>query len=622
MLKELKKDIQLILRGYKLIWTIDNNLIIWDIFRALLTVVSPYTTIYLSARIISGIAAGEPFRQLMFYAALTIFIQFAMSLLTRAVTRKVNAANQTRHDLFEIYFSSVNRNMQYEHLENPETHLRKDRITRAADASGFGFTYLIFQIEGCVNAIASVILSVTLTASLFTARVPGHTDGLWGFLNSPWAFLPILGLLIFQIFAVSSLNRRSADVFYREIKNFADQNRLSSYYHGMLEEYETGAEIRLFHEAPLIEKSWLKTLIHPTYLQNVIRAQSRFARIRSCVGFVMNISLYLFIAAKAYLGAFGIGNFVLYTGAISRFVNAMTNFFGNAVDLKANNAYLEEIFAYIDMPNSMYQGTLPVEKRAFCEGGDNEYEIEFRDVSFRYPASDAYALRHINLKFRIGERMAVVGKNGSGKTTFIKLLCRLYDPTEGEILLNGIDIKKYNYAEYMSLFSVVFQDFKLLSFSLGQNVAAAVQYDPERVEACLREAGFGDRLEHMPDGLETYLYKSFDEKGVEISGGEAQKIALARALYKDAPFIVLDEPTAALDPVAESEVYSKFNEMVHDKTAVYISHRLSSCRFCDDIVVFDNGQVVQRGSHDTLVADQSGVYHDLWTAQAQYYVAE
>ena len=192
----------------------------------------------------------------------------------------------------------------------------------------------------------------------------------------------------------------------------------------------------------------------------------------------MNISLYLFIAAKAYLGAFGIGNFVLYTGTISRFVNAVTNFFGNAVDLKANNAYLEEIFAYIDMPNSMYQGTLPVEKRAFCEGGDNEYEIEFRDVSFRYPASDAYALRHINLKFRIGERMAVVGKNGSGKTTFIKLLCRLYDPTEGEILLNGIDIKKYNYAEYMSLFSVVFQDFKLLSFSLGQNVAAAMQYDP------------------------------------------------------------------------------------------------------------------------------------------------
>ncbi|MEA4832692.1 MAG: ABC transporter ATP-binding protein, partial [Oscillospiraceae bacterium] len=217
---------------------------------------------------------------------------------------------------------------------------------------------------------------------------------------------------------------------------------------------------------------------------------------------------------------------------------------------------------------------------------------------------------------------AVVGMNGSGKTTFIKLLCRLYDPTEGEILLNGINIKKYDYDEYMSIFSVVFQDFKLFSFSLGQNVAARVDYDKTKVEACLKEAGFGDRLSSMPEGVETCLYKDFDEKGVKISGGEAQKIALARALYKDAPFIVLDEPTAALDPIAEYEIYSKFNEIVGDKTAIYISHRLSSCRFCDDIAVFHEGKLIQRGSHDKLVADEDGKYYELWHAQAQYYAEE
>ena len=218
--------------------------------------------------------------------------------------------------------------------------------------------------------------------------------------------------------------------------------------------------------------------------------------------------------------------------------------------------------------------------------------MEFRDVSFKYPNTDTYALRHVNLKFKVGEKLAVVGKNGSGKTTFIKLLCRLYDPTEGQILLNGVDIKKYDYDEYMSIFSVVFQDFNLFAFSLGQNVAAAKEYNKSKVEECLKKAGFGERLDSMPEGTETCLYKDFSERGVEISGGEAQKIALARALYKDAPFMVLDEPTAALDPVSEYEVYSKFNEIAGDKTAIYISHRLASCRFCDNILVFDNGNVV------------------------------
>ena len=225
----------------------------------------------------------------------------------------------------------------------------------------------------------------------------------------------------------------------------------------------------------------------------------------------------------------------------------------------------------------------------------------------------------MNVKFRVGNRMAVVGENGSGKTTFIKLLCRLYDPTEGVILLNGIDIRKYDYRDYMGVFSVVFQDFQLLSQSLGSNVACRADYDRDRVTRALIDAGFEERLATMPDGLDTLLYKDFGENGVEVSGGEAQKIAIARALYKDSPFIILDEPTAALDPIAEAEIYSKFNDIAGDKTAIYISHRLSSCKFCDEIAVFHEGAVIQQGSHDTLVADKNGKYYELWNAQAQYY---
>ena len=276
----------------------------------------------------------------------------------------------------------------------------------------------------------------------------------------------------------------------------------------------------------------------------------------------------------------------------------------------------QSTLAYIHVPDSLYKGTLPVEKRA-----DNEYELAFHDVSFKYPGSERYALRHLSMQLRVGERLAVVGQNGSGKTTMIKLLCRLYDPTEGVITLNGIDIRKYDYAEYQSIFSVVFQDFRLFSFPLAQNVAASADFDTERVLDSLEKAGFAERLAAMPQGLETPLYRDYSEDGVEISGGEAQKLALARALYKDAPFIVLDEPTAALDPVAEYEIYAAFDRIVGDKTTVYISHRLASCRFCDDIAVFDEGMLVQRGNHAALL-EQEGKYRALWNAQAQYYTEQ
>lgn len=212
-----------------------------------------------------------------------------------------------------------------------------------------------------------------------------------------------------------------------------------------------------------------------------------------------------------------------------------------------------------------------------------------------------------------------MGENGSGKSTFIKLLCRLYDPQEGQILLNGIDICKYRYDDYTKIFSVVFQDFQLLSQPLGANVAGCKEYDPVRVKKALTDAGFGERLASMPQGLDTYLFRDIEKDGVDVSGGEAQKIAIARALYKDAPFIILDEPTAALDPIAEAEIYAKFNEISGDRTAIYISHRLSSCKFCDEIVVFENGAVIQQGTHEQLLADADGKYCKLWSAQAQYY---
>ena len=329
---------------------------------------------------------------------------------------------------------------------------------------------------------------------------------------------------------------------------------------------------------------------------------------------VMTGLVYLFVCLKALGGAFGVGLVSQYIGAVTSLAGGVSDCIRTAGDLRNNAPFLSQVLELLDMKNVMYQGSLTTEKRA-----DRQYEIEFRDVSFRYPGAATDSLSHVSMKFKVGQRLAVVGENGSGKTTFIKLLCRLYDPTEGQILLNGIDIRKYRYDDYLAVFSVVFQDFQLLALPLGQNVAASVHLDRQRAEQCLRAAGFGDRLDALPEGLDTYLYKDYADTGVEVSGGEAQKIALARTLYKDAPFIILDEPTAALDPVAEAEIYQRFNDIVGNKTAIYISHRLSSCKFCDEIAVFDQGQVVQQGTHQELVACAGGKYEALWNAQAQYY---
>ncbi len=369
--------------------------------------------------------------------------------------------------------------------------------------------------------------------------------------------------------------------------------------------------------------SWLRQ-VHDAVLKLFRDFQLREQRVRLlgdlaevALTFLRNGAAYGYLLALALGEGLSVSEFLLYFTAVGNFTTWVTGILKGFGELHQFSLELSSVRGYIEAPEPFrMEGGKAIEPDTSLP-----YTLELRDVSFRYPNTETWALRHVNMKFQVGSRLAVVGENGSGKTTFIKLLCRLYDPTQGEILLNGIDIHKYSYRQYIDLFSVVFQDFQLLAFPLGQNVAAAVEVDKGRAARCLEMAGFGKRLAALPQGLETPLYKEFDESGVQVSGGEAQKIALARALYKDAPFVVLDEPTAALDPVAEMEVYENFDKIVGDKTAVYISHRLSSCRFCDDIAVFDHGHIVQQGSHDTLV-EAPGKYQELWHAQARYYAKQ
>ena len=248
----------------------------------------------------------------------------------------------------------------------------------------------------------------------------------------------------------------------------------------------------------------------------------------------------------------------------------------------------------------------------------NKCEIEFKNVSFKYPNTEKYILKNVSAKIKAGEHVAIVGQNGAGKTTFIKLLCHLYDNYEGKILINGREAGEYSFIEYVRLLSVVFQDFRLFAFTIKENVTVFEDKNVD-LEEIYKIAGIEEWIDSLEDKDETHIYKMFVENGVEPSGGQGQKLAIARALYKNAPIVVLDEPTAALDPISEYEVYKNFDRLVHGKTAIYISHRLSSCRFCDRIIVLENGLVVEEGTHEELMKNTKGLYFNMYNTQAKHY---
>lgn len=326
-------------------------------------------------------------------------------------------------------------------------------------------------------------------------------------------------------------------------------------------------------------------------------------------GILLCVSYYC-VLALAIAGTITVGMVLRYAQAIFQACMSVSASIRLAGEFRTDVGRIASTLEYLNLEAEKTKGD------SFTEM--TKGVIEFRNVSFRYPGTKELVLDHVNLKIETSEKIAVVGKNGSGKTTLVKLLCRLYEPEEGEILWNGKNIREYDLREWQKIFAIVFQDYSLLSLTLGQNVAASEQYEAERAKEVLQLAGFGKRLNKLKKGLETVVYPEYEQDGVSFSGGEEQKIAIARAIYKGGQICILDEPTAALDPVSESRVYESFDEIVKGKTAVYISHRLSSCKFSDRIFVLDNGKIAESGTHEALLS-QNGLYAQLWQAQAQYY---
>ncbi len=614
LIEIVKKDLNTTKRAIKLIQTFTPNYFLHSFLFAFDLAAAQYIGYYLAAEITDEVTGGKDIKKMAIMVAIMVISELVLVLLSKYSWRRIRVNEIITQQWEEIYLNNKSFSMDYKNMEDPEIRAKRQAIVDNRNLGGLA--YLVSRLSHIMRNIINIIFSIIMVSDMFFRHSNKPLSGIVGFADS-WVASLLLGIVIMVSCVVSFVSIHLVESNnYKINKKISSTKKIYSYYLGdYLDDSKTCKDVHIFNQQELINNASEK--VHSNWI-SLIKEKTDFWKKHTektiVVEYIILGLIYTFVALKAIAGTFGIGSFVKYATCIQKLLWNTNDFGAMLSRMHTLNEYIEDFFEYVDIPTEMHYGTIPTEKRM-----DNKYDIEFHNVSFRYPNTENYAIKNLNLKFKVGDRIAVVGMNGSGKTTMIKLLCRLYDPSEGYITLNGIDIQKYDYEDYLKLFSVVFQDFKLFSFSVGENVAASVDYDEEKVWSSLEKAGMLERVKAMPKGLKTPVYKDFEEDGVEISGGEAQKLAIARALYKDAAFVILDEPTASLDPIAEHEIYSRFNDMVKDKTAVYISHRLSSCRFCDRILVFDNGQLIQDGSHETLLENPDSKYSELWNAQAQYY---
>ena len=606
------KNIDTIKKVLKLVHKLQKGHIATIIFARLINASVPFVSVIFSSIILDQLIAKAPFEAIMKNALIVISYGFAASLVYWALVHVIEINSHCLNSKVDQLICEKSFDIDYDILEKQET---LDLIKKADEGKNSygGIDAFCSNFAQLIEMVAQIVYSVVILIPLFIPSkniVPGVFAH---FVNQWYSVFILVAVLLFKVFISSVINKKcqklQQELFNKNIK----VNREYGYYFDIIFDYSLGKYIRLYKSQKMIENrmnntlEWMESSFHQMMCRMISIQWPDFL-----VQFIVQFASYAYVGLKAMYGFISVGSALKYITSYGTLVNCITGISYNIIDLGIKSEYLSYFYDFMEIQNRRYDGTIPTEKR-----NDNEFEIEFRDVSFKYANTENYVLKHINQKIKIGTKTAIVGKNGAGKTTFIKLLCRLYEPTEGQILLNGIDIRYYDYKDYAKLFSVVFQDFNLFSFSIAQNVSGDIEYDHDKVVACLEKSGFGERLSKLEDGIESKIYQQ-EDKGIEISGGEAQKIAIARALYKDAPLVILDEPTSALDPVSEYEIYKRFDEMVQDKTSIYISHRMSSCRFCDKILVFDDGQIVEQGNHEKLL-NNKGLYSELWNAQAQYY---
>ncbi len=563
---------------------------VMEVLKTLIQIFQPFLGLFLTPLLVDELCGGRNVRTLATYAAVLVIGECVLSILLA----RVNTTLQKYQERLDNYFAmEISRHSMGLDFQLTEDKKALDQLEKAVtgmswySGGAYGIGEQVFMFIGNVFKIAGFVTVITV--------------------HAPALLIVVLIYVVISGWIRSKLN----EIELISYGNLSKSNRLFGYFGWEVVDFRFGKDIRLYDARRMLVEKWKK------YTEESIGAW----KWRADKGYPYNLALdgaglvrslitYFYAGYLVIREAFSIGIFTQMISAAGGLDATLGGLVWNVQELMKRCNYAYEYVLFMEYPEAMPKGTAHVKP--------GEHRIEFRNVTFAYPGTDKKVLDGVNITVEPGEHLSIVGLNGAGKTTFIKLLCRLYDPTEGEILVDGRNIMEYDYKEYVGQFAPVFQDFKIFGFSIGENIVFD-NMDQVRLKEILKLTGLDGMTQKLPKGVDTPVFKMFEEDGIEPSGGEQQKMAIARALYKNASVIILDEPTAALDPMAEYEIYKQFHSLVGDKTAFYISHRLSSCRFCDKIAVFSEGGIAEYGSHEELVNISGGIYAKMFEAQAQYY---
>ena len=495
------------------------------------------------------------------------------------------------HEFYDLNGKYIKIN--YEHLEDPAFRDRYQTATSTLNNNSQGF-------EGLYHNFFA-LLPMIFTAGLLSVII--------GIFQPLVLAACLIGGIIIVI-----VNREISKYVFKRRDDLSRAYRKKDYFYETCYNFAYGKDIRVFRlEEKLAEDYKRRSYDYITVVKQI--ANRRFSiGLFELLMLLLQDGLAFFFVIRAYFDqAISLGDVSFYIAAIIALSTALRGISGLLTEMNTNARLSDDYFDYLD-DQSLF--TLQGDRKAIPQ--EETLEIEFRNVTFTYPRSEQVILDGISFKINKGEKISIVGLNGAGKTTLVKLLCRLYRPKSGEILVNGRSIYEYDYESYLRQISAVFQDFKLFSYSLKENILNE-DGDEEEAYKVACKVGLKEKIDSLPEGINSLYSKIFDEKGIELSGGEAQKVAIARALHKNASLVILDEPTSALDPIAEAEIYMHFNELVEEKTAIYISHRMSSSVFCDRIIVIDSGKISAIAPHAELMKDTEGLYYKLFMTQAQNY---
>ncbi|WP_054741502.1 ABC transporter ATP-binding protein [Cellulosilyticum ruminicola] len=579
---------------FKEIWSYKPSYFIIYTLQIICKGIFPFINVVFPKYIIDELLGERDIQRLVYLIAIMIILNLIFSFVNIVLDENISKIyNDDFNRYFETNLSYKVMQIEFKNIENKEV---LEQVERAK--TGLSWSGGIGGIIGIVSSIISSCITLIGTVGILMIKAP-----------------ILIVIVLINVIIDAKFNNEKNKIQRKNFEDFSPLMRKFSYVFYKLTEFRYGKEIRLYNAEHLMLNESDK---YNQAILEIWKRQSeesyKYMAGMAATDILRNSIAYGYLGYLVIKKMSSIGDFSMLINTNDTLGNVISSIIIQVQELQKKSSFIKEYIDFMELEEYTSIG------HKAC-GQQEKHTIEFKHVYFAYPGTNQYILENISLYIEAGEHLSVVGLNGAGKTTFVKLICRLYEVTSGEILLDGCNINEYELKEYMKLISVVFQDFRLLAFSVKENIALedAENIKDKEIEDIIKQVNLQDKINELPYGLETSIFKYYDEQGFEPSGGEQQKLAIARAIYKNAPIVILDEPTAALDPLAEQDIYLKFNELAYQKTAIFISHRLASCKFCDKIAVFADGKIVEYGTHYDLIKKENGIYSELFNTQAKYY---